>query len=199
MNTQPETITAGRTDEPAACIVCLSCLNNGRALGKWITAAEAAAEIEDETAHPYAGQGEPATYPNSETTFTRCRKCGGDEWEIADYEYIPRSCRTVAAFYENAEQLAELHNAGELDLIAELASILDSGGYMSLDELITYHETHYHGEHDDDKAFGEDYAEQVGDTAAVPEHMRHYIDWEWYAKELLYDYFTSNGHYWRSA
>ena len=188
-----------KQDEPAACIVCLSCLNNGRVLGKWITAAEAAAEIEDETAHPYAGQGEPATYPNSETTFTRCRKCGGDEWEIADYEHMPRSCRTVAAFYENAEQLAELHNAGELDLIAELASILDSGGQMSLDELIAYHADNYAGEHDTEKAFGEDYADNCGDTDAVPEHMRPYIDWEWYAKELCYDFMSSNGHYWRSA
>ena len=199
MNTQPETTTAGRNDEPAACIVCLSCLNNGRVLGKWITAAEAAAEIENETAFPYAGQGEPATYPNTETTFTRCRKCGGDEWEIADYEHTPRSCSTVAAFYENAEQLAELHNAGQLDLIHELASVLDCGGQMSLDELITYHETYYHGEHNTEKAFGEDYAEQVGDIDAVPEHMRPYIDWEWYAKELSYDFMSSNGHYWRSA
>jgi antirestriction protein len=185
------------TNQPAGCIVCLSCLNNGRALGKWITADQAAAEI-DAGLVTYAEQGEPATYPNTETTFTRCRKCGADEWELVDTEYIPRNSSTVLSFYENAEKLNELHKTGDLDLIHELASILDVGGYMTLDELITYHETHYHGEHANDKAFGEDYAEQVGDLNAVPEHMRNYIDWDYYAKELIYDYFTSNGHYWRS-
>ena len=197
MNTKP--IARIKQDEPAACIVCLSCLNNGRVLGKWITAAEAAAEIEDETAYPYAGQGEPATYPNTETTFTRCRKCGGDEWEIADHEYIPRSCSTVKSFYENAEQLNDLYNAGELDTIHELATILDSGGLMSLDELASYHVNNYAGKHDSDKDFAQEYAESVGDEDAVPEHMRPYIDWEWYAKELCYDFMNSGGHYWRSV
>jgi antirestriction protein len=186
------------TNQPAGCIVCLSCLNNGRALGKWITAEQAAAEI-DAKLITYAEQGEPATYPNTETRFTRCRKCGADEWELVDTEYIPRNSGTVPSFYKNAKKLNELHHAGDLDLILELASILDVGGYMTLNELITYHETYYHGEHDTEKAFGEDYAEQVGDLDAVPEHMRNYIDWEWYAKELCYDFMSSNGHYWRST
>ena len=198
MNTKPSTSFI-KQDEPSACIVCLSCLNNGRVLGKWITAAEAAAEIDDETAYPYAGQGEPATYPNSETTFTRCRKCGGDEWEMADREYVPRSCGTVKSFYENAEQLNDLYNAGELDTIHELATILDSGGLMSLDELASYHENNYAGEFANDKEFAEDYAEQVGDTDSVPEHMRNYIDYDYYAKELMYGYWQSGGHYWRSV
>ena len=73
------------TNEPAGCIVCLNCLNNGRALGKWITAKQAAAEVEAGII-TYAEQGEPATYPNTGTTFTRCRKCGGDEWQLVDHE-----------------------------------------------------------------------------------------------------------------
>jgi len=70
---------------------------------------------------------------------------------------------------------------------------------MDLDELIRYHSDNYAGEHDSAKEFGEDYAEQTGDLDAVPEHMRNYIDWEYYAQELLYDYFESLGHYWRSV
>lgn len=197
MNTKP--LVHIKQDEPAACIVCLSCLNNGRVLGKWISAHDAAAELADETQYPYAGQGEPATYPNTETAFIRCRKCGGDEWEIADHEYIPRSCSTVKSFYENAEQIDDLYNAGELDTIHELATILDSGGLMSLDELASYHADNYAGKYDSQREFGEDYADQVGDNDAVPEHMRQYIDWEWYAKELCYDFMSSGGHYWRSV
>jgi antirestriction protein len=188
-----------KQDEPSACIVCLSCLNNGRVLGKWISAHEAAAEIDDKTANPYAGQGEPATYPNTGTPFIRCQKCGGDEWEIVDHELLPLGCSTVKSFYENAEQLDDLYNAGELDTIHELATILDSGGVMSLDELARYHADNYAGKYDSEREFGEDFAESVGDANAVPEHMRQYIDWEYYARELMYNYMSTNGHYWQSV
>jgi len=197
MNTKP--LAHIKQDEPAACIVCLSCLNNGRVLGKWISAHDAAAELDDETQYPYAGQGEPATYPNTETAYIRCRKCGGDEWEMADFEYVPRSCSTVKSFYENAEQLDDLYNAGELDTIHELATLLDSAGVMSLDELASYHADNYAGKYDNETEFGEDYAAQTGDLDAIPEHLRHYIDWDYYAKELMYGYMSSGGHFWRSV
>ena len=184
--------------EPSACIVCLNCLNNGRALGKWITAEQAAAEIDAELI-TYADQAKPATYPNTETPFTRCRKCGGDEWELADTEYTPRSCGTVLSFYDNAEQLNELHQTGELDLLNDLARCIDTGGYMTLDELTAYHADNYAGEFANDKEFAEDYADKVGDTDSVPEHMRNYIDYDYYAKELMYNYWQSGGHYWRSV
>jgi len=187
-----------KQDAPSACIVCLNCLNNGRALGIWITAEQAAAEIDALTV-TYAGQGELAFYPNTETPFTRCRKCGGDEWELADYEHSPRSCGNVQAFYVNAEQLNDLYDNDELDLINDLADCIDTGGYMTLDELIRYHENNYAGKHDSKKDFAQEYAESVGDENAVPEHMRPYIDWDYYAKELLYDYWQTNGHYWRSV
>ena len=187
-----------KQDAPSACIVCLNCRNNGRALGKWITAEQAAAEIDAELI-TYADQAEPAFYPNTEITFTRCRKCGGDEWELADYEHTPRSCGDVRSFYENAEQLNELHEAGELDLLNDLARCIDTGGVMSLDELAQYHANNYAGEFANDKEFAEDYAESVGDYDAVPEHMRNYIDYDYYAKELMYNYWGSNGHYWRSV
>ena len=191
-----------KQDAPSACIVCLNCLNNGRALGIWITAEQAAAEIDAELI-TYGGQAEPAHYdianPNTENAFTRCRKCGGDEWELADYEHTPRTCGTVLSFYENAEQLNDLYDNDDLDLINELARCIDTGGYMTLDELITYHADNYAGEFANDKEFAEDYADNVGDTNGVPEHMRNYIDYDYYAKELMYGYWQSGGHYWRSV
>lgn len=187
-----------KQDAPSACIVCLNCLNNGRALGIWITAEQAAAEIDAELI-TYGGQAEPATYPNTENAFTRCRKCGGDEWELADYEHTPRTCGTVLSFYENAEQLNDLYDNDDLDLINDLAACIDTGGQMTLDELIRYHENNYVGKHDNEREFAQEYAENVGDENAVPEHMRPYIDWEHYARELMYDYWQSGGHYWRSV
>jgi hypothetical protein len=75
-----------------------------------------------------------------------------------------------------------------------LAGALDPAGLMSLDELAEYHENCYYGEHDTDTAFAEHYADEVGDTASVPEHMRNYIDYEYYARELLYDFMSEAGH-----
>ena len=187
-----KTITA--LDEPAIWLGCLSCYNSGRLNGKWITAEMAAEPEASETLNGLAEQVEVNGY-----TASRCRKCFGDEFDVMDHQLIPKSCADAKTFYENAEQLAELHNTGELVLINMLADNIDTGGYMDLDDLIRYHQDNYAGEHDSAKEFGEDYAEQTGDLDAVPEHMRNYIDWEYYAKELLYDYWETAGHYWRSV
>jgi antirestriction protein len=181
-------------DEPAIWLGCLSCYNNGRLNGKWISAEMATEPEAAETLNGLAEQVQVNDY-----TASRCRKCFGDEFDVMDYQLIPKSCANTKEFYENAEQLNELHNTDQLALIVMLAENIDTGGHMDLDELIRYHETNYAGEFDSAKEFGEDYAEQVGDLDAVPEHMRNYIDWEHYATELLYDYWETAGHYWRSV
>ncbi len=199
MNT--ETTTA--LDEPAIWLGCLSCYNNSRLNGKWITAEQAA---EPEAAETLNGLATLETttgltdldIPGNYIT-SRCRKCFGDEFDVVDYQLIPKSCATAKDFYDNAEQLAELHNTGELGLLVILASVLDPAGLMSLDELIEYHQQNYYGEHDSDKAFAEHYADEVGDTASVPKHMQNYIDYEYYARELLYDFMSEAGHYWRNS
>jgi antirestriction protein len=185
------------TNEPAGCIVCLNCLNNGRALGKWITAKQAAAEI-DAGRITYAEQGEPATYPNTETTFTRCRKCGGDEWEMVDHENTTARYLNACTFYENAEQLNELSENGRLERLYSLASWLDCGGYMTLDELQKYDEDYFYGEYSTNTAFAEEYAESTGDLDAIPEHLQHLIDMDQYARDLMHSYHEQDGYYWRS-
>lgn len=55
----------------------------------------------------------------------------------------------------------------------------------------------YVGEFDSDSAFAFDMAEQIGE---IPNdnHWPHYcIDWQYAARELMYDYCSSNGHYFR--
>lgn len=185
------TTTTTALDEPAIWLGCLSCYNNGRLNGKWITAEQAA---EPEAAETLNGLAELATV--NDYTASRCRKCFGDEFDVMDYQLIPKSCANAKEFYENAEQLAELHNTGELELLILLDSNLTG---MDLGDLITYHQDNYAGEHETAKAFGEDYAESVGDIDAVPEHMRNYIDYDYYAKELLYNYMEIAGHYWRNS
>lgn len=71
MNTQ---ITA--IDEPAIWLGCLSCYNNGRLNGKWITAEQA---TEPEAAETLNGLATLETINGY--TATRCRKCFGDEFK----------------------------------------------------------------------------------------------------------------------
>ena len=186
--------TTTALDEPSIWLGCLSCYNNGKLNGKWITAEQA---TEPEAAETLNGLAKLETI--GDYTASRCRKCFGDEFDVMDHQLIPKSCATAKDFYDNAEQLAKLHNAGELALLVILAGALDPAGLMSLDELAEYHENNYYGEHDTDKDFAEHYADEVGDTASVPEHMQNYIDYEYYAKELLYDFMSEAGHYWRNS
>ena len=188
-----------KLDEPAACIVCLSCLNNGRALGKWATIEKIAEEVNAEQI-TYIGQGETATYPSG-TNYIGCKVCGGDEWELIDYEYLPHSARTLKAIYENAEQITELHNSNELAPIIILASWLDVGGYMTIDELVTYNEQNYIGEYNTPK----DFAEHMADALAIfdgteNEVVANCFDYEqFYYGWLQHDYTQEQGHYWRNA
>ena len=200
MNT---TTTTTALDEPAIWLGCLSCYNNGRLNGKWITAEQAAEPEAAETLNGLATLETTTGLTNLDIagnyTVSRCRKCFGDEFDVMDHQLIPKSCATAKDFYENAEQLAELHNDDKLGLLVILAGALDPAGLMSLDELAEYHENCYYGEHDTETAFAEHYADEVGDTASVPEHMRNYIDYEYYARELLYDFMSEAGHYWRNS
>lgn len=178
---------------PSACVVCLSCLNNGRALGVWVSIDKAAEETAaDEIT--YNGQGSAAQYPNG-GTYTACNRCGGDEWDLVDHEYLPPSMRTVRAFYESAGTLAEYE---DIDALLAFASWFDVGGYLPIDELITEHEDRYQSQYSSFEGFAEQYADSVGDLAAIPEHLQHYIDWEAYARDLSHDFYYESGHVWRS-
>jgi antirestriction protein len=193
------------TGEPRACVVCLSCLNEGRALGVWLHIEDAAVEADasigcyceggDPCTHiTYGGQGEAAKYPSG-ALYVACKRCGGDEWEMADWEYLPPSLRTVRGFYELAQEWAALDDPEALYIFAKW---YDPAGKLSVSELVTAHEDRYCGEWDSFRDYAEQYAEDTGDLAAMPEHLARYIDWDAYARDLEHDYYYDGGHVWRS-
>lgn len=183
------------TNTPAACIVCLNCLNNGRALGKWATIEQIAEEVNADQI-TYAEQGEPAIY-QSGSAYIACKRCGGDEWELIDHEHLPHSTRTLKTIYDNAEELLLLHNNNQLEEIAILASWLDVGGYMTIDELVNYHETNYIGEYNTPKDFAEYMADALGVVDETNEIMAACFDYEqYYYGWLQHDYTEEQGHYW---
>lgn len=183
---------------PQVWVGCLSCYNAGRLRGKWITAEQAAAEIADD-AITYGGQAEQITteYADGHTiTRTVCAKCGGDEFDVFDHENTIRPV-TVGQFYDMAEHLDEMNR----DTHEALTALAEWLGMETLDELITYHDDYYCGQWDKFEQFAENYADDVGDLAAIPEHLRDYFDIDRYARDLAHDYYydTTTGHTWRSA
>ena len=64
------------------------------------------------------------------------------------------------------------------------------------DDLSSFEES-YSGQFDSDEDFARDMAENIGETIAT--HWPHYcIDWEYAARELMYDYCESDGYYFRN-
>ena len=188
MNTKERT----GLDEPAIWLGCLSCYNNGRLNGLWITAEMA---TEPEAAETLNGLAELVEF--GERTENRCRKCYGDEFEVMDYQLIPKSCADPKEFYDNAEQLNELHNTDQLALINILANNIDVAGHMSLDELVSYHEDHYLGEFTLTELVENQIEEGVWDHGTLP---AYYIDVEAIVRDLNAEsqYLEDFGHVWRS-
>lgn len=56
----------------------------------------------------------------------------------------------------------------------------------------------YNGEYTSDEAFAQDMAEQLGLINKDLAWPYTCIDWEQASKELMYDYFESNGYYFRN-
>jgi antirestriction protein len=180
-------------------VACLSCLNAGRALGKWITAEQAAAEVDAE-AITYGGQGEAMTYGGpvidtlSGASYVGCKRCGGDEWELVDVENTPHGFRELRGFYANAGELAECE---DLELVAIFAAWYNAGGYITdLAELIAEHEGRYRGEWSSMRAYAEDYAEETGMLQGLPDHLARYFDFDVLAHDLDMDHYYEGGHVW---
>lgn len=177
---------------PCVCVSCMACHNEGRGLGKWITAEVAAAEVEAE-AITYGGQGEARTY-GSGAAFVGCKRCGGDEWEAVDYENVPHGFRGVRDFYDNAAQLADVE---DVELLTTFAAWFNVGCYITdVAELVAEHESRYRGEWSSMKTYAEDYAESTGMLAGLPNELERYFDFDVLAHDLEMEHYIDGGHVW---
>jgi antirestriction protein len=57
----------------------------------------------------------------------------------------------------------------------------------------------YAGEYDTWEDFAYDLLESTGDLDQIPESLRSYFDYASFGRDLSYDYFESNGHYFRNC
>jgi antirestriction protein len=165
------------TDTPSAWIGCLGCYNSGRLIGKWIPGIE----CDDLQA---AGLTDSAG---------KCNRCGCDEFLALDHENFmgildggepnPQEC------YEAAEKLESVQEYEREILKAWLSNGMD----FDLDAMREC----YVGEYASDEDMAREYIESTG-LLDDKEFLTRYFDFEAYARDMMWDMFECDGHYFMS-
>jgi antirestriction protein len=122
-----------------------------------------------------------------------------DEILCSDIEGLPRhfyasNCDgfSMTEWADFKEQLEATHLDAEV-----IDAYLDNmGSYGGVD--ISNIEDAYYGEYDDFTDFAYHLMEDTGDLEQIPESLRGYFDYEKFGRDLSYDFFESNGHFFRN-
>jgi antirestriction protein len=91
------------------------------------------------------------------------------------------------------EEIAKLmeDNSIDEDSLDAVKAFLDC---YSVEDIPHFQES-YSGKFDSDEEFAQDFADNIGAIDREAKWPQTCIDWEWAAKELMYDYSESNGYY----
>ena len=121
-----------------------------------------------------------------------------EEIMITDFEGFPKEFYSESMSFKNLyEYFERLESCGYDTEVVEAFSSLGNYSLSDADEFFNALEESYSGEFSSDEDFAQDMAEQTG--VEISNSWPHNcIDWEKAARELMYDYYESNGHYFRS-
>ena len=159
---------------------CLACYNSGLLLGDWFDA--------DDCPDDQESFNETVKVPRSHIAE------GHEEFWVMDHENSPVSGEySPMDAQQYADWMEQLH---ETDYAA-FRAYLSNGYDFDEDSVDNFHEA-YAGQWDSDADFAEQFAEDID---AIPENLpwpMSCIDWDHAARELMYDYFEIDGHYFRS-
>jgi antirestriction protein len=121
-----------------------------------------------------------------------------DEILCSDIEGLPRhfyasNCDSfsMTEWADFKEQLEATHLEAEV-----IDAYLDNMGSSGVD--ISNIEDAYQGEYDDWTDFAYRLMEDTGELNSIPESLRSYFDYEKFGNDLSYDFFESNGHFFRN-
>jgi hypothetical protein len=123
-----------------------------------------------------------------------------DEWKMStdlliglqSSSEIPEDLPEAIEALENADYDLEVYEAYEDNRGTSPSDLSD------IEMLIRDTDEAYQGEYDSDEKFAQEMADQLGAVDKNASWPMTCIDWEQAASELMYDYFESNGHYFRS-
>lgn len=109
-----------------------------------------------------------------------------EEWIIGDSDGIPSN---YLSDYSLSNEFWEWLNVDLPDDI-KLAGIDCEIAVENIEEA-------YQGTYDSDEDFAQELAESIGAISGTEIWPHTCVDWEWAARELMYDYCESDGHYFR--
>ena len=108
---------------------------------------------------------------------------------VGDFEVVDwKELEEYENLQDKLEELSEYNGYYELDVIS---AAVDCG--IAIDGI----DDSYQGEYKSDEDFAQNMSEELGLINRDVSWPYTCIDWEWAAKELMYDYCESNGHYFR--
>lgn len=156
---------------PRIYVACLAAYNNGILHGRWIDADQGVDHIWNEVKAMLEAS------PIEEVA---------EEWAIHDYEGFEGIALSEWQSFETVAEYAELIEEHG-PIIAEL--IAHFGG--SVEDAETAINDCYHGEWDSITEYAEQFAEDCGYLAEVPEQLAYYIDFEAFGRDLMMGDFYS--------
>jgi antirestriction protein len=161
--------------QPRIYVACLAAYNAGKLHGKWIPCDDMGTMQDSIT-------GMLAASPEADA----------EEWAIHDYEGFGSASLSEYQSLETVEAMAEFIREH-----GEIASEVLSHFSGDLDEARQALEDNYAGCYESLEDFAASLTEETGGLEQVPEHIRHYIDYEAMAHdmELNGDVFTLEPHY----
>ena len=121
-----------------------------------------------------------------------------EEVMITDYEGFPEHFYSECMRFENLFEYFKRIEDSNFDFEV-IEAFADYGNYSldDLDEFFDALEESYSGQYDNDIDFAQDMHEQTGDS--ISDSWPHNcIDWDRAARDLMFDYFESNGYYFRN-
>jgi antirestriction protein len=143
-------------------VACLASYNNGILYGRWIDADLGSDHIEEET------QAMLAASPTE----------GAEEWAIHDHEGFPQGSVGEYASFETVAEIAEaIEEHGEAYTVA----LYYYGTHEAALEAVT---DNYRGCYRSKEDYAAEILEELEDLDRVPKHLRNYIDFETYARDL---------------
>lgn len=122
-----------------------------------------------------------------------------EEIMITDFEGFPKEFYSECMDFESLYEFFEAVENCYLDY--EVIEAYASYGAYDIENVAEFFEKMeeaYQGQYNSDAKFAEAFAEEIGAVDQNASWPNSYIDWEWAARDLMMDYFESDGHYFRS-
>ena len=153
-------------------VACLSSYNNGILHGAWVPASTDVEEMQDAVNDMLLASPMHSVEPT-------------EEWAIHDYD-----APVALSEYCGLEYVAKVAQFLEDAFDAEVAeaAIAVSGHVDDAARLLDNYVGHFETVED----LGYEYAEQLME---IPENIQAYFDYERYGRDLAYDMYEHNGHY----